>query len=89
MATLRQVSIAERLIGRIPQMNNRNRQGVKDIVAIRAEFNALTQIDRDAVLAVLAERGFDIAEYSAMLTAWAAVETAMDAQGIELKEVPQ
>lgn len=82
MATYQQASQARELITRVASLNNQLITGLSQIQAIRSKLVALTQAQRDTVIAAVQDMGYDPSEIQSILAQWNAVDTEATTQGV-------
>lgn len=82
MATYERVAQAKDLINRVARLNNQAHDAITRLSLMRGDLLALSQADRNEVIAAIGDVGYDAAEIQAILNGWQAVLTTMNAQGL-------
>lgn len=82
MATYEQASQARELIQQVASLNNSLVSNLSRIQAIRGKLVALSQAQRDIVIAAVQDMGYDPSQIQAILGQWNAVDTEANNQGV-------
>lgn len=88
MATYQQASQARELIQQVASINNQLVANLSRIQAIRSRLVALSQAERDIVIAAVQDMGYEPIQIQAILAQWNAVDTAANAQGVATVPAP-
>lgn len=88
MATYEEASQARELIRDVAGINNTLVLNLSKIQGIRGRLLALSQAQRDIVVAAVTDMGYDPSEIQAMLAQWNAVDTTANAQGVATVPTP-
>ena len=89
MATYARAAQARELINDVAALNNSALSQITKLVDIRSRLTALSQAERDVVIAAVADQGYDASEIQSLLSKWNQVANTVTAQGLAAVSVPR